>query len=105
MSITGTAAQGQHPCWDVGESYCLTDCFHFDPCDMRVTCAVPWLRMTSEGAAAPWFSCLRPDQMVPGPDFNRIISYDPVKKRAMSSGWKKIGNEGSDLHSHVHELR
>lgn len=26
MSITGTAAQGQHPCWDVKESYCLTDC-------------------------------------------------------------------------------
>lgn len=39
MSITGTAAQGQHPCWDVGESYCLTDCIHFDPCDVRVTCA------------------------------------------------------------------
>lgn len=25
MSITGTAAQGQHPCWDVRESYCRTD--------------------------------------------------------------------------------
>lgn len=25
MSITGTAAQGQHPCWDVREAYCLTD--------------------------------------------------------------------------------
>lgn len=25
MSITGTAAQGQHPCWDVKESYCRAD--------------------------------------------------------------------------------
>lgn len=40
MSITGTAAQGQHPCWDVRVSYCLTDCFHFDACDMRVTCTL-----------------------------------------------------------------
>lgn len=54
---------------------------------------------------APCSSCLRPDQMVPDPDLNRIISYDPVTKRDISPGWKKIGNEGSDLHSHVYELR
>lgn len=91
MSITGTTAQGQHPCWDVRVSYCLTDCFHFDACHLY-TSAVSGCRWYQRGLMIPCSSSLRADQMFPGPDFNRIISYDPVFKKELmfwlGNDWK-----------------
>lgn len=80
--------------------------FYFDTCDMHVTCVlVPLLgcRLYQRRLMPPCSSCLRPDQMLPGPDFICIISYAPVKKWSMSSGWEIIGNEGSGFHSHMYE--
>ena len=74
--------------------------FHFDTCDMHVTCILVLLlgcRLYQRKLMPPCFSCLRPDQMLPGPNFICIIRYAPVKKRSVSSGWEIVGNEGSDL--------
>lgn len=74
--------------------------FHFDTCDRHVTCKlVPLLgcRLHQRRPMPTCASCLRPGQMLPGPDFICIISCALVKKWSMSSGWEIVGKEDSDL--------
>lgn len=101
MSITGTTAQGQQPCWDMKECYLQyrLSCY-FDACVLHVTCILvqflgSWLNR--KRLMPPCSSCLRLDKMLWDGAFPRIIRYAPVKKWNMSSCKDSTCNEGSDL--------
>lgn len=92
-------------CERVSSPYRLS--FHFDTCDMHVTCILVrrlGYRLYERRLMPPCSSRLRPDQMLQGPDFICIISHAPVKKWNMSSGGESIGNEGAAFYSHMYEL-